>query len=372
MNIMKTQKQNTKRGFTLVELMVSMAVGLIVMAAMASLFRTGMQSTFIVAQRAETQQNMRAAIDLIVKDISMAGAGLPSGGLQLPTGGGATTAKYGCDQSATCYVPTFTYPNSNYMYGVIPGYNNGVQGGVAVPTASTRINDSITVIYCDYNFPLYEYNVTFPATPNGTLINLSPNASFSPAPPAVNAAGGVQVGDLILLNGTNGVSAVGEVTNLTTTSITFANLDPLNMNWSGGTHTNNVFAVSGNVGYAAPPAGTTQATAYRLYAVTYYLTVPTNGQKPRLMRQVNGLTPVPVADDIINLQFAYDVYNSTSSALDANQANPLGLGESPNLIQKINVVVMGQSLTQDGNKSQSMYLATSVSARDMAFRNRYQ
>ncbi len=48
------------------------------------------------------------------------------------------------------------------------------------------------------------------------------------------------------------------------------------------------------------------------------------------------------------------------------------MGESPNIIQKINLVVMGQSMINNGNKSQNMYLATDVSARNMAFRNRYQ
>ena len=86
MGNMKIPNQNRKRGFTLLELMVSMALGLIVMAAMASLFKSGMNSTMLITQRAETQQNMRAAIDLMVKDISLAGAGLPSGGIQLPTG----------------------------------------------------------------------------------------------------------------------------------------------------------------------------------------------------------------------------------------------------------------------------------------------
>jgi hypothetical protein len=100
--------------------------------------------------------------------------------------------------------------------------------------------------------------------------------------------------------------------------------------------------------------------------------VPAGGQLPRLMRQVNGLTPVPVADNIINLQFSFDVYNTTTSALDSNQANPIGAGESPNLIQKVNIVVMGQSITSTGDRAQSMYLATSVSARDMAFKNRYK
>jgi len=376
MKIMMTSRENINCGFSLLELMVSMALGLIVMASMASLFKTGMDSTFLVAQRAETQQNMRAAIDLMSKDISQAGSGLPSGGVQLPPlGGGVTAAKYGCDQAGTCYVPTFNYPNGNYMYGIIPGWSNGVQGNAVVPSTVGKRNDSITVIYADYNFPLWEYNVTFPAAPNGTVINLAPNAAFVPAPPLPTATGGIQTGDLILINGTNGISAVGEATGVTANSISFADLDPLNMNWSGPAHNkNNIYAVSGGVGFAAPAPGTTQGTAYRLYAVTYYLTVPPAGQLPRLMRQVNGQTPVPVADDIINLQFAYDIYNSnvTPVTLDANQPNPLGLAESPNLIQKVNLWVMGQSMTPDGNKSQSMYLATSVSARNMAFRNRYQ
>ena len=87
---MKAKRQNRKQGFTLVELMVSMALGLLVMASIASLFKTGMDSTKLVIERAETQENMRAAMDLMVKDISMAGSGLPSGGIQLPNGTGAT------------------------------------------------------------------------------------------------------------------------------------------------------------------------------------------------------------------------------------------------------------------------------------------
>src|SRR5215467_11395709 len=126
MGNMKMQKQNPQHGFTLLELMVSMALGLIVMGAMASLFKTGMDSTMMVTQRAETQQNMRAAIDLMVKDISMAGAGVPSGGVQLPTGAGSSLSKYGCDQSTTCHLVSFNYAG-NYMYGLIPGYQNGVE-----------------------------------------------------------------------------------------------------------------------------------------------------------------------------------------------------------------------------------------------------
>src|SRR5258708_29101061 len=109
MGNMEMRNQKPQHGFPLLELMVSMALGLIVMASLASLFKTGMNSTMLVTQRVETQQNMRAAIDLMVKDVSMAGAGLPSGGLQLPLLNGATAAKFGCDQTGTCHVPNHTY-----------------------------------------------------------------------------------------------------------------------------------------------------------------------------------------------------------------------------------------------------------------------
>ncbi len=368
----KMRLQNPERGFTLLELMVSMALGLLVMATMASLFKSGMNSAILVEQRADTQANMRAGIDLIVRDVSLAGAGVPSGGIQLPTGTGNNgLSKFGCDQSGTCHVVNHTYPengaSTNYMYGIIPGYLNGVENSTVIPAAPAGINDSITVVYCDYNFPLFQYNAKFTVA-TGVTMTLTPIAGDTP--PAINGAGGIQIGDLIMVSGGSD-TAVGEVTNIawnsgtSTGTLTFANGDPLNINQSGATTSGSLSYLAGTVGVGV------NVSVIRLYVVTYYLTVPGGYQTPRLMRQVNGLTPVPVADDIINLQFAYDTYNSTTSALDANQANPIGVGESPNNIQKINLVIMGQSIDNYGNKSQNMYLATDVSARNMSFRNRY-
>ena len=212
---MERAARNRARGFTLIELLVAMALGLLVVGAMASLFKTGLNAMMLVTQRTETQQNMRAAMDLMVKDISMAGAGLPSGGIQLPNGGGSSASKFACDQGGTCHVPAFNYPNNNYMYGIIPGFNNGVENNAVIAAAPPPVlNDSITVVYADYNFPLWEYDITFPTPGNGGLINLAPNPTFVPAPPLVTAAGGIQVGDLIMLSNSLG-TAVGEVTNLT-------------------------------------------------------------------------------------------------------------------------------------------------------------
>src|SRR4051812_21677282 len=236
------QKENQTRGFSLIELLVSMGVGLIALASMASLFKTGLNSTILVTQRAETQHNMRAAIDLMVKDISMAGAGLPSGGIQLPNGGGASASKFGCDQAGTCHIPAFTYPNNNYMYGILPGFSNGVESNAVIAAAPPPIiNDSITVIYADYTFPLYEYDITFPVPGNGGTITLAPNAAYVPAPPLITAAGGIQVGDLIMLSNSLG-TAVGEVTGLAPAGIDFADADPLNINQNGAA-LNNIKAI---------------------------------------------------------------------------------------------------------------------------------
>jgi len=303
--------------------------------------------------------------------------------VQLPTGTGNNgLSKFGCDQSGTCHLVNYKYPangaSTNYMYGIIPGFSNGVEAGASINAAPSppAINDSVTVVYADYNFPLSQYNAQF-SNLNGNVLSLT--TSSAPYPPLINSSGGIQQGDIIMVTG-GGITAVGEVTNLSasgtggtssaTGTLDFANGDPLNLNQSA--------AQLGNLAQVAAATGinTNVTSVVRLYVVTYYLTTSTAAyagapQTVRLMRQVNGLTPVPVADDIINLQFAFDTYNSANGALDANQPNPIGVGESPNNIQKINLVLMGQSINNWGNKSQNLYLATDISARNMSFRNSY-
>lgn len=378
---MKMRIAKPQRGFTLLELMIASAVGLLVIAAMTSLFKIGMDATFTVTQRAETQQNMRAAIELMTKDIGMAGAGLPTGGLQLPTGAGATVSKFACNQTGTCYVPVNTYPNNalggaNYMYGILPGFNNGVQNNAVIVNAPGQINSSLTTVYCDYNFPLTNFTFTFTSATTVTVGVV--NAGVQPN--NILAAGGLNAGDVLLFmvsgpgnpaignTPVQSAAGVGEITSIpSNTAINFATGDPLNLNQTVGT--NNLAQVA----LAGAGAGSSM-TVCRLNVVTYFLQVPPAGgtvQTPRLMRQVNGFDAVPVADNIINLQFTYDVIDSVLGTVTPNRADPIGAGQSPSLIQKVNIWVLGQSLIQQGRKSQSMYLATSVSARDMSFCNSY-
>jgi prepilin-type N-terminal cleavage/methylation domain-containing protein len=206
--------EHKARGFSLLELLVAMALGLIVLAATTQLFKNGMDATILVTQSSEMQQNVRATLNLVAKDVSMAGSGLPPSGLSLPTGAGSTASFFAVDPNRA-WLPNNTYP-ANYMYGIIPGAGNGIELGAnpANIAATGKGADAITAIYADYAFPLSQYTPTFPAgNLNGDVVNFAPPAAPPAGFPAIQSPTGLQVGDLILLNNTLGY-AVGEVTGI--------------------------------------------------------------------------------------------------------------------------------------------------------------
>jgi prepilin-type N-terminal cleavage/methylation domain-containing protein len=371
------RNQTTSRGFTLLELVVAMAVGLIIMAGAAELFKSGMDATALVTQQAEMQQNVRSALNLVAKDVSMAGSGLPPGGVALPYGVGSTPSRYGCDQTATCYLAANTYPSAgtatNFMYGLIPGPTTGMKAGSWTPTvpATGATPDRVTSAYVDYSFPLNQYTIAF-NNGIGNSITATPPVGAPAGFPGIISPTGLNLGDLILFTSSRG-SAVGEVTGLTplgggAVTIDFADTDPLNINQSGAASANIAFLANG-----APPV----TVANRLWVISYFLEIPTTAslQKPRLMRQVNGFRPEPVADNIIGLTITYDTCDDTNSGGPAPTCaalpDPIASGFSPSDIHKVNIQVMGQSVYSHGNKSRSMALVSSVSTRSLSFKSRY-
>jgi len=65
--------QNKERGFTLIELLIAMAVGLIVLSAVVSTFIIQRKTFDVQEQTTEMTQNARAAMDLMTREIRMAG-----------------------------------------------------------------------------------------------------------------------------------------------------------------------------------------------------------------------------------------------------------------------------------------------------------
>jgi len=68
-----TKKNLNKQGFTLVELMVALAISLVVMGAIFLTFKSQQDSYIIQSQVTTMQQNMRAAMYMLTRDIQMAG-----------------------------------------------------------------------------------------------------------------------------------------------------------------------------------------------------------------------------------------------------------------------------------------------------------
>ena len=152
-------------GFTLLEMAIAMALGMIVLAAAVQLYSKAMGATWIVSQRAEMQQDFRSAANILTKDINMAGSGLGNNvQIALASGAGTQIPIYGCDQTPRCYINGggVAYPtqlvggvNVPYLYGLIPGWRFG-------PTirAAAGPTDVITVANADTNFLLSCYNAT--------------------------------------------------------------------------------------------------------------------------------------------------------------------------------------------------------------------
>lgn len=69
-------KPKKQKGFTLVELLVALSMGLIVLTVMFTMFRTSNRSYILQDYVAEMQQNLRVGMHSMSRDIRMAGCGM--------------------------------------------------------------------------------------------------------------------------------------------------------------------------------------------------------------------------------------------------------------------------------------------------------
>jgi prepilin-type N-terminal cleavage/methylation domain-containing protein len=370
---------NSSRGFTLLELMISAAIGGVLVCAAAQLFSRALTATWVTSQKSELQQDFRASGNILQRDISMAGAGalglqgISTSAVGLPSTG--THPVYPCSGLTTCnYVngAPVAYPLSGgapYLYSIIPGPSLGI-----TINAAQGPTDIITINYADASLPLNCYSGTMDVT--GTIVTFQlpatlPSTCILPTgiitPQALNASViGLQQGDMILF-GTNAIGVITSAvatcaptgTNTACYTVTFAATDP--------GHVNQPSAVTGSLKQFASAA---TPSAVRLLSITYYLDIsPSDGVTPRLMRIQSGRPPAPVAENVVYLKFSYDVYNA--GVVDANQST-LPAGTNPGMITKVNIVHMSmRSQMSNHGGYQGLDLQTSISARNLTSQQEY-
>lgn len=373
--------QNKTRGFTLMELMVSMGLGVLLLGSFLSVYKQAMQATWVTSQKSEMQEDFRAASNLLQRDISMAGSGalgqmgLGSSSVGLPTGTGSTVPVYPCSSTTCTYVngTAEAFPqlsSAPYLYSVMPGYDLGI-----TVNAAEGPTDIITVAYADANLMINCYTFTFNSATSVTfqLPTTLPATCIMPSnvvtPQALNdPVVGLQPGDIVMF----GQQAVGVVTNVTTASPSSGYSAAYTVTFNSGDpgHIDQPTITNGSLKqFTTGVASTLSAT--RLLVITYYLDIsPVDGVTPRLMRLQNGKTPVPVAENVSNLKFSYDVDNG--GVISANQAS-LPAGTYPNNIVKINILHMTMRSQLHGTTGyQGLDLQTSICARNLTMGQEYQ
>lgn len=87
-----------KRGVTLIELLIVMAMLGVVMAAIYSLYSTHQKAAYTEDEVVEVQQNLRIAVDSVTRDVRMAGFLIPRTGAFTPINSGLTSNATGTAQ----------------------------------------------------------------------------------------------------------------------------------------------------------------------------------------------------------------------------------------------------------------------------------
>ena len=384
-----------ENGFTLVELLISMTVLLIVVSAAVGALVQAQRVTQGVALEANMQEDLRAGLHFMVRDLAQAGEGVPQGGIMVPYTNAAVPA--------TIIRPGAGGASFSSSYAALPPVIPGDQAGQAatgvnpktgaVITTNAILTDIITVLYADntlvdstanaYSLNQFPVNASpctaggGTITASGSSLTLSKTCFTMPASQPTIVAG-----DLIMFNCAAG-TALQFVTSVNGQTINFAKGDPAGLNGlSTTTYPNGTVA---NLVASGDPI-----TITRIWMVTYYEDSTTNPLRPQLVRQVNypnypsaatATYPAqPIGEAIEDLQFTYDIINS--SAPNGTYPNGPGDATSPNLaydsplqIRAVNVFLAGRSEYPYATSSSLQYLhnnlSTQVSIRNLSFVNQF-
>ena len=376
-----------ENGFSLLELMVSMAVTIVVLGAATTALLQAQRATQAIAMQANTQENLRAGMHFMVRDIAQAGEGIPQGGITIPY---AATSLVNRPGVAGTFPTTYTAIPAVTPGSLLGQFATSMDPATNLPLVSGTRTDVINILYNDdtlvdaagnhlYSFPVVQ---AAPAVPVCSGV-ISPTGAFVTLTPACFGMPGVvqpiSAGNLIMFHNQNG-TALEYVTSVAGSTINFAAGDPAGLNQTG--------KANGTVANLGPGGAFPPTTITRVWMVSYYVDF-TNPASPQLIRQVNypnypaaapANPPQDIADMTEDLSFSYDLTGSTDPA----GTYPLGSGnaskpiapDTPAQIRAVNIFLAGRSETPYMALSNPQFirnnLSTQVCVRSLAFTNQFQ
>ncbi len=417
-------------GFTLIEVILAMALSLILLGVAFDLFDKMNNAADLAGSVADVNENLRAGMNMVARDISTAGEQIPQGGIPLPAGGSAC-------QPIAIPLPSATLNQvSPVVFSVPEQYfdNAGTVATPACPTAANMVSlpvitpgagygplsgstsnpnyeiptDSITLIQVNPNSELGQYPVTVtPVTtansyccfPGGTTsvtvtVNAATNGGNPINGPSTTNPNWVQVvpGQLIMLQNQNGECLLA-VSSVTADTITFTSSDSINDPLPF-----NQFPLNAN----SPTAGTiaslqtlsssgnsygTSVTAYQVTMTTYYLDNETRSGYWLLMKQLGTGAPVTVSGSVsvqsnppqmvamgINvLQFAFSCNTAANCSSASPALDPTRTPNDPGDIRLVNMWLTAIA-SHPNRKTKTYYtnsIGTTVTDQNLAYYNQY-
>src|SRR5437879_1066018 len=377
-------------GFTLIEVLVATAIMMIIAGSVYAALTNAIRTTEGVALLADTQENLRAGMNYVVRDIVQAGEGIPQGGIPIPNSAGPVSA---LNRPLPAGSTPSTFPTS---WTVLPVISPGFQLGLPVltpdpvtrgATVSGTASDIINVIYADTTlvdtnghwlneFPIY-LNPGSTGTPGCATSNPNPfpagsivttvsttTETFDPSCIFIRVGNtALDAGGLIMLQ-SNSATALLTVSNVASNSITFSGGDAFNLNASGMTQ--------GTITQLQPYSSAT-ITATRIWMISYYIS-NVDPLRPQLMRQVNMNPPQAVGDVIENFNLLYEavVPGTTPPSVTTNITSPT-VAQLPYL-RDVYVALYARSenpFSQNGVYFRNN-LVTAVSIRSLNFFNEFR
>jgi type IV pilus assembly protein PilW len=141
-----------ERGFTLIELMISIVISSVIVAAGYTVLTTTHRATISNERAVGTQQNIRVAMELIARDIKQAGFGMPSAP-NLPVGGtagncapgGTTAAIRPVDNNSAIPLTAVNDTGADSISLVVPRTNPGWTLTSAAPAGGAGLFTTITL-----------------------------------------------------------------------------------------------------------------------------------------------------------------------------------------------------------------------------------
>jgi hypothetical protein len=339
------------------ELLVRTAIKLTVLAGAMTAFKDALDISQTGSMIADSTQNLRAATNLMVRDLMQAGRGIPTGGVPIPSGAGAAPIfRPGPDGSA------YTFDNVNFttLPAIVPGPALG-------PNIDGQATDIVTVLMADPTLAPLTLNATPAVAGQPTLAADGASLDAGTNPTWVtDPVTGVRAGDLIMFTNALG-NAMQLVTGTVGTVAQFAPGDALQLNQRA--------VAQGSIRQIIT-APIPQTTAQRVLLVTYYVDVTSTPGTPRLARRINAAAGQALAGVVEDLDLSFDLVDGVTNPV-AQKAVPVtiaGVLYTPNQIRKVNlhVGVRSEEPSVRQHDYTRSHLTTVVSLRSLAYVDRYK